>query len=176
MEFRCEGKVGAPVEVVYATVRDHLPRLVPFLENVERIEELERKPEGDGRLRLLNRWRADAGQVPPPVRPFLKPEMLEWLDHALWLDAEKAVDWRIEPSAFQGLYICQGRNHFTGDGANATLTIHGQLTLDPSRIPGVPTFLAKKVAPSVEAYLLERIKPNLVALATGVGKYLQSQG
>lgn len=175
MEFRCEGRVDAPLQVVYETVRDRLPLLVPHMDNVSAIHELERKPGATGQWQVLNRWRADPGQVPSAVRSFLKPEMLEWLDRATWHDAQTAVDWTIEPNAFKGLYHCHGRNQFVADGAGTRLVITGSLSLDPSKVPGLPTILAKRLVPTIEDYLVERIKPNLASLATGVGRFLKAQ-
>jgi hypothetical protein len=175
MEFTCEGVIDAPVEVVYATLRDDLPKLVPFLDNVSAIAELERKPGTAGKTHVLNRWRADAGNVPSAVRPFLKPEMLEWLDHAEWDDTGRHVDWWIEPPTFKDLYRCQGRNSVEERGSSAAIVIRAKLTLDPDKIPGVPGFLARKVAPAVEGYMVERIRPNLAGLAVGVGRYLKAK-
>lgn len=175
MDFQCEGRLRAPVAVVYATLRDDLPRLVPFLANVSAITELERKPLGAGHTAVLNRWRADAGNVPAAVRPLLKPEMLEWLDHADWDDAGSHVDWWIEPPAFKNLYTCRGRNRIVARGDETAIEITGTLTLDPDKIPGVPGFVARRVAPAVEAYLLDRIKPNLAGLAAGVAGYLAAK-
>ena len=175
MKFQCEGRVAASPDVVYAAIRDHLPRLTPYLDNVERIEELEREPLSPGRTRVLNRWRADAGNVPAAVRPFLKPDMLEWLDHAEWDDAGQHVDWRLEPNAFKELYACRGRNRMVAAGTGTRVVIEGDLNLDPSKVPGVPTFVAKRALPALEAYLIERIRPNLAALAEGVGRYLKAQ-
>lgn len=176
MDFRCEGRVDAPASVVYAIIRDELPSLVPFLDNVAAINELERKPGTTGRVSVLNRWRAEPGNVPSAVRPFLKPEMLEWLDHAEWSDADSWVDWWIEAPTFAKLYSCRGRNHVQSDGKGARIAITGALTVDPSNIPGVPSLLGRKMAPMVENYLIERIRPNLAGLADGVNRYLAAKG
>ena len=175
MEFRCEGRVDAPVEVVYAIIRDDLISLVPFLDNVAAITELERKPGAAGRTSVLNRWRAEQGNVPSAVRPFLKPEMLEWLDHAEWSDAESWVDWWIEAPTFRDLYKCKGRNHIQADGTGTRIAITGELTVDPTNIPGVPGFVGRKMAPMVENYLVERIRPNLAGLAVGVNRYMSAK-
>jgi len=175
MEFRCEGRVDAPPDVVYTTIRDDLTRLVPYLDNVAAIAELERKPVSAGRTAVLNRWRAEPGNVPSAVRPFLKPDMLDWLDHAEWSDAESWVDWWIEAPTFRDLYKCRGRNHVQPDGNGTRIAITGELSVDPANIPGLPTFVGRKMAPMIESYLIERIRPNLAGLAVGVGRYLAAR-
>jgi hypothetical protein len=175
MKFTAEGRVKAPVQTVYTIIRDELPRLAPFMDNVETIAELERTPKGDGKVYVLNRWHAEPGQVPAAARKAIKPEMLQWLDHANWDDAGQHVDWRIEAAAFKGLYECTGRNRVVADGDGAKILISADLTIDPSKVPGVPTFLAKKLVPAIESYLVERIKPNLSSLATGVAGFLASK-
>ena len=176
MRFEAEGRVpGATVDEVYPLLRDKLVDLVPFLDNVAAIQELERKPGAAG-PHLLNRWRADPGQVPSLVRGFLKPEMLEWLDHADWNDAERHVDWRIESAVFAGLYTCRGRNRVVAAGGDVRIVIGGELIVDAGKIPGLPRRLAGTVVPTLEAYLVDRMKPNMASLGTGVARYRDRMG
>jgi len=176
MDFTCEGRVKYPQTRVYEALRDDLTKLVPFLPNVATIEQLERKDTG-GTVTILNKWRAEAGSAPAAARPFLKPEMLEWLDHAAWNNDALLVDWWLEAPSFKKLYACKGTNKVVADGeGTCRVVIRGTLTVDPDGIPGVPFFLAKKVVPLIEGYLLERIKPNMEQLAVGVGQYLEKIG
>lgn len=175
MRFEAEGRVeGSTVDEVYVIIRDRLPELVPFLDNVSAITELERN-ERPGGQHVLNRWRADAGQVPSLIRGFLKPEMLEWLDHADWNDDGKHVDWRIESAVLKGLYSCSGRNRVVAAGDGVRIVISGELKVDPSRIPGLPRLLAGKIVPTLEGYLVDRMKPNMASLGTGVSRFLAAR-
>ncbi len=176
MRFEAEGYVAnAAQQLVYEIIRDKLVQLVPYLDNVSAIEEFTREPRDNGQ-HVLNRWRADAGQVPAVARKFIKPEMLEWLDHADWDDGEFWVDWRIEPARFQGMYSCSGRNRVVVDGDNVRIRIQGELTVDPKKIPGVPSFLVKRVLPAIESYLISRMKPNMASLGVGVTRFLAAGG
>ncbi len=175
MRFEAEGRVrGSSLDEVYEILRDKLTSLVPYLDNVAAIEELERSDAAAGQ-HVLNRWRADPGQVPSVVRGFLKPEMLEWLDHADWNDAGKYVDWRIESAVFKGLYSCSGRNKVVVDGADVRIVISGELKVDPGKIPGLPRLLAGKIVPALESYLVDRMKPNMASLGTGVSRFLAAR-
>ena len=174
MKFEAEGRVkSADLTTVYEIIRDRLPELVPFMDNVSAIETVERR-DGPNGPHLLNRWRADAGQVPAAARKIIKPEMLEWLDSADWNDAEHYVDWKIESAVFKGMYTCTGRNRVVVDGDDVRIVISGDMAVDPKRIPGLPGFLAKKVVPVVEGYLIERMKPNMASLGIGVQRFLAS--
>ncbi len=175
MRFEAEGRVtGSTVDEVYVIIRDQLVSLVPFLDNVAAISELERAPNAGGQ-HVLNRWRADAGQVPSLIRGFLKPEMLEWLDHADWNDEGKYVDWRIESAVMKGLYSCTGRNRVVADGSDVRIVIGGELKVDPGRIPGLPRILAGRIVPALESYLVDRMKPNMASLGTGVTRFLAAK-
>lgn len=176
MHFSAESRVtGASVERVYHIVRDKLPELAQFLDNVQAIEELQRKERPDGPY-ILNQWHADAGQVPAVARKFIKPEMLQWLDHADWVDAETLVNWRIESAVFAGLYTCGGVNRVVADGDGARIVISGELVVDPSKVPGLPRILARKLMPTLESYLVGRMKPNMASLGTGVQRFLAAKG
>jgi hypothetical protein len=176
MRFEAEGPVrGAAPAQVYAILRDELPKLVPYLDNVAAIDELKRTPGAAG-PQVLNRWRADPGQVPSVVRGLLKPEMLQWLDHAAWDDAGQHVDWRIEPAVFAGLYRCSGRNRVVEAPGGARIVISGELIVDAGAIPGVPRLLAGRVVPALESYLVERMRPNMASLGVGVERFLAAGG
>ena len=176
MRFEAEGHVrNSSQQQVYEIVRDRLVDLVPYLDNVSVIEELSREPRNNGQ-HVLNRWRADPGQVPAVARKFIKPEMLEWLDHADWSDKDHWVDWRIESARLKGMYSCSGRNQIVVDGDGVRIRIQGELTVDPKKIPGVPSFLVKRVLPAIESYLISRMKPNMASLGVGVSRFLAAGG
>ena len=56
------------------------------------------------------------------------------------------------------------------------LRIRGDLDVSLSGIPGVPRFLASRVAPHVEKYIVQLLTPNLLAVATGLERFLKDQG
>lgn len=175
MRFTAESRVsGTDVQQVYLIIRDKMVELVPFMDNVSEIEVMQREERPRG-PKILNRWQADAGQVPAIARKFLRPEMLQWLDHADWVDAETLVHWRIESAVFKGMYSCEGINSVVADGDGARIVVSGDLSVDPSRIPGLPRLLTKKVLPTIERYFVERMKPNMASLGSGVQRFLAAQ-
>ncbi len=173
MEIRCDDVVTHPIELVYEAMRDRLPEVTPFFQGVDSIEVVEKEVLGPGKLRLLNHWHGNRSVAPKAVRPFLTANLRSWIDHAEWDDARRAVRWRFETFHFGKLFDCQGENRFesTGDG-HTRIIIQGTLDLYPERVPGVPKFLARKLKPSIEKFILDLLGSNLADLAKGLQKFL----
>jgi|YNPNPStandDraft_1061719.scaffolds.fasta_scaffold06463_5 hypothetical protein len=164
-----------PIDVVYPLVRDNLKDLVPYLQNVKRIEVESRQDLGDGRVRLVNRWYA-VGEIPKVVQSVIKPEMLTWLDTATWDDKEKTCRWDIETMFFKENVKCSGINYYKPEGDGKTrLEITGDLTIVLKGIPGVPKLLEKKIASQVEKFIVRLLTPNMSSLARGVSEHLSRE-
>ncbi len=172
MELRFEQVISHPLENVYSTMRDRLAELVPHLVGVESILVQEREQLAPGRVRMLNLWQASPEAAPKAVRPFVSRKMLSWKDHAEWNDADHTVRWRFETSSFEKLFECQGSNRFEDLGGFARLRIEGELHIFLERLPGVPKFLAKRIAPKVEAFIGKIVGDNLRGLAGGLQAFL----
>jgi hypothetical protein len=69
-----------------------------------------------------------------------------------------------------------GTNRFLESGSGTLFEIHGDLTCDSSKVPGVPKLLARTVNNAAEKLLVGQIGPNLVQVAKGVGKFLAREG
>ena len=172
MDFEYSERVSHPLEAVYPVLRDHLDKLVPLLPNVESIVVSSREVESPGRTRIVNLWQGTTETVPRLARPFVKPEMNRWEDHALWLDDEHAVEWRFVTSSFDRLYDCSGVNRFAADGDGSRVLVSGTLDVYPERLRGVPKALARRARPKVEAWLIKMITPNLAELPKAIQTYL----
>ncbi|GBD27575.1 hypothetical protein HRbin30_02926 [bacterium HR30] len=178
MEFCRETKVHYPAALLLETMIERMEEIVPFLPNIASIETLTKKKHRDGTWEIVRRWEARAEQVPSVARRFLSAELLQWLDYALWVPAEYKVEWRQEPvyRAARGLYQCHGTNFFLPDSKDPNNTsrvrVSGFLEVHPERLPGVPAFLARRIAPQVEKFIIRLIEPNLAELAQGLETYL----
>jgi len=175
MKINSDQLITYPLELVYGTMRDRLCELVPFLSGVESIEVEEREEPGPGRLRLLNIWQAKHSSAPKAVRPFVTRKMLRFKDHAEWDDAAHAVSWRFETFTFDKLFDCSGRNRFEAAGANESrLIIEGELDVYPEKVPGVPRFMARKLKPKIEGFVVKLVGANLSDLAGGLQGFLDN--
>ncbi len=179
MEFDSETLVSHPAQAVLETMIDRMHDIVPFLDTVEAIEELSREDLGDGRLKIVRRWQGSESSAPPALAAFVTPEMLAWTDTAIWVPDEFYVDWSIATS-MSDLYECGGRNSFgpaPSDPESSTLMrVQGTLTVYPDKVPGVPGFLARRLAPQVEKFVVNLLKPNLTDVANGLQGYLDDRG
>lgn len=160
-----------PRPLVYATYRDKLVELVPFLPDVRQIE-IKSRREDSGCIYFTNIWHG-GGEIPALARAILSESMLSWTDYATWRDSEFTAEWRIEPHAFTEAVYCAGKNQFLADGSGTRIESSGELTIDPKKITGVPSFLAGKVGQTVEEFLSQKIEPNLRQVSKGVQHYLE---
>lgn len=173
MKLEADAKIPFSQELVFTTYRDRLPELVPYLPDIKRITVKSRDDEGVI-TKILNEWEAST-EIPKVAQSIVKPEMLEWLDHATWNADDKTVEWRIETKMFTQNVRCQGKNTVIADGDHAIFRLRGDLEVDLKGIPGVPRFLAGKVTPHVEKFVVQLLTPNLLAVASGVEQFLTAE-
>lgn len=174
MKLEADARIPFSREVVFATYRDRLPQMVPFLPNVKAIQVQKREEPAPGISTLLNLWEAKA-EVPKVAQGVLKPEMLAWLDHASWNQNDWTCDWRIETRMFTENVRCSGRNTYLVEGDLTILQIRGNLEVKLDGVPGVPRFLAGTVAPHVEKFIVQLLTPNLLSVAKGLEDFLRSE-
>ncbi len=173
MELVADAHLPFPRSVVFAAYRDKLVELLPFLPNVRKIEVKSRAEEG-GVVKLVNEWHG-GGEIPAVARAFVSEAMLSWTDRATWNEATWTCEWNIETHAFTEAVTCRGTNRFFEEAGGTKLEIRGTLAIDAKKIRGVPGLLAGKVGKAVEEVLVNKIQPNLVETARGLGKYLEQQ-
>lgn len=177
MKLEADARIAFPRETVYAAYRDRLPELTPYLPNVRAITVQSREEAVGGnpaRLDLVNLWEAKA-DIPSLLQGIVKPESLAWIDRAAWDDEAWACDWQIEPKIFSQNVRCSGRTSYRADGDATIQEIRGELEFDPSGIRGVPSFLAGRIAPTVEKFVVHLIRPNLLSVAEGLERFLKDQ-
>lgn len=162
-----------PRDLVFEAYRDKLPELDAYLPNIESITIERRIVRDDGCIELVNRWQAARSEVPAVIRPFIKPELLQWHDYAVWDSNEHVCRWRTEMVAFDGAIVSEGINYYRVIDEN-TMEVHltGTIQVDASKIPGVPRLMAGKVASAVESGVLKVTEPNLRAVNRGLEQYI----
>lgn len=173
MKIHSESLIGFPIELVYETYRDRLPEMVAYMPDVKKIEVLSRKDGEKGPL-LHNRWHAST-ELPAVLKPVIKPEMMRWDDFATWDDQARHVDWRIELATMKEQVRCSGRNRFIAEGDSTRVILTGDLQIDLKKVPGVPGFMAGKIAPQVEKFIVMLITPNLQKVNSSLEDFLKAQ-
>ena len=175
MKFRIEDRVPFPLDAVYTAQREQLAALAPYLNDIERIDVLEREELADGRIRFLNLWVGSGTDIPAMARSFIKPEMLRWKDFAFWNPADYSCEWSMELGFLPEAIQCSGRNVWTADGDATRCIIEGDIRIDAAKIPGVPRLMAGKLGEAVEKFVVRMIEPNLKKTSEGVANYLRAQ-
>ena len=69
--------------LVFETLRDRTPELAAIMPNVEGVDVLGRE-EVPPLVKLESRWQGAQHNIPALMRPFVRRELLAWLDHAVW--------------------------------------------------------------------------------------------
>jgi hypothetical protein len=163
-------QIPFPRDLVYATYRDCLTELLPYMPDVRAANIKSRRVDGADTYTVCE-WQG-GGEIPVAARAILNETMLSWTEYDHWNAAEFFLEWRIETHAFTEAVSCQGKNRFIEDGACTRVESRGELRIDPSKIQGVPSFLAGGIAGVVEDFLGKKIEPNLRQIGMGVSKYL----
>lgn len=166
--FKCVMVVRHPQPLVWDTVRDRLPELVPYMSDVASIVTESREEPARGVVRLVNRWTAKA-PIPRALAGVLRPEMLGWTDYAEWRDAEGTCGWRIEPRFFPDRVKCAGlaRYETAMAGRGTRVTFEGSL-----EIAAGGGFLAGPVSGAIESFVTSLIPRNAQNLYRAVGSFL----
>ncbi|MEE8410712.1 MAG: SRPBCC family protein [Myxococcota bacterium] len=165
MYIENEDRIDHPLDLVYPLVRDDLPKLLPYLPDVEELVQISYERTSETRVTIVNEWRAKAA-VPKMVAKFLPPDVFRWTDSALWKDVEHRVEYRLEGFGYE----VDGNNSFTADGDGTVLKITATVTIHPEKFK-IPRLLFKKVFPAVEGAVKRAVQPNLTALARGLQSY-----
>jgi hypothetical protein len=177
MNFEKSSVVSHPAPLVLETMIERMHEVVPFMPSVNAIELTSREELPNGQLRIVRRWLGSMDNAPSALRPFLSEEVMGWTDTALWTPADYRVDWTLSTSMGR-LYDCSGTNFFEPEPADpegsTRMRVTGTLQVYPERLPGLPKFLGKRLAPQVEKFIVGLITPNLTDVAIGLQGYLDA--
>ncbi len=173
MKFRSESLIHHPLEAVFSAYRDRLPEVVPYLDDIASVVVASRKEEGDV-VRLHNTW-SSSREVPAVAKAFLRPDQLAWDDHAVWRTSDHTCGFSILTRAFGDAVTCTGTNTFSAVAGGTRVVLEGDFVVAIYGIPGVPSFLAKRIVPEVEKFIVGLIQPNLEKTNAAVGRFLDDQ-
>jgi hypothetical protein len=175
VKFTITEEIAHPRERVFRTQRDRLVELVPYIPNVEKVVVEETHVEGTS-VRFLNRWTVASADIPTAVKGFLKPEHLTYIDRAKWDEATWRCEWELVITALPDAVTARGITSFTDEGDATIVRLDGEFIIHPDRVPGVPGFLARTIAPSLEKFVVGLLQPNLKKTAHAVGQFIDDHG
>jgi hypothetical protein len=168
-------EVAYPREKVFETFREDLEELIPHLPDIESIEQKKYERIDDVTVEVVRLWKAKDEDVPKLARKFIKPEMLQWTDTAIWHEDVWTCDWSMEVGFLSEAITAEGTNRYIDNGDSTKIEISGDLKVDAKHIPGVPRLLAGKVGDAVEKFVVKLITPNLTDVNRGLERYLEEQ-
>jgi hypothetical protein len=172
LKFSLVDEIPHPRELVFSTHRDKMLEFVQYLPNVASVV-IESRIEEGPIVKLVNVWTGASEEVPAPVRPLLRTEHLMWVDRAQW-DADRwRCDWEITLSAIPEAVSARGFNTFLEEGNETIIQMNGEFLIHPERVSGVPTFVAKRAAPSLERFVVGLLQPNLRRSNQAVQQYIE---
>ena len=178
MDFKTNNRLEHPAADVLDIMIRNMEKVVPYMPTIDSIETEKFEERENGQIYILRKWKGSAETAPRAIQKFLSDDMLTWHDDALWNPKDYEVEWSLR-SSLGKLYDCGGVNSFgphPDDPETASLiSLSGTLTIYPERIPGIPKFIAKRVAPQVESFILKLISPNLTEVVNGLEGYFKAQ-
>lgn len=174
MKFSIKESIPFPREQVFSAQRDQMPELTSYLNDIDSITVESREDDG-AVTKLVNLWVAGGTDIPAAARSFVKPEMLRWTDYATWNQDEWKCEWNLVLGFLQEAVSVSGVTTFAESNDRTTVTIAGDITIKADKIPGVPRFMAGKVGPVVEKFVINLIKPNLKKTNEGISNYLRDK-
>ncbi|TVQ91043.1 MAG: hypothetical protein EA397_11145 [Deltaproteobacteria bacterium] len=174
MKIRSESILQHPLERVYRAYRDEMPAIASTIPDIAEVRAL-RVEEREGGVSIHNEW-ISAAKLPPGLSKVVRPEHLRWDDFAEWNDTTHEVGWKIKTRVFTDQIRCGGTNRFVAHGSEATkIILDGELRIDIRSLPGVPSFVARKLGPRLESFFVGLITPNLKQVNTYLERYLDER-
>ncbi len=172
MAYLLEKKIllNASKEKVWKTYRDKLPKLVSAMPTVEEIKVISRE-ENEEEIKLLNRWKISGG-LPKALKKLIPIKLLSYNDEAIWKQNEYICYFIETPIDGSEIYKCIGKNIFSDQGDQTILTISFELVIYPEKIPGVPSFIARKIVPKIEKIISNEVAKNLASTAKVVEVFI----
>jgi hypothetical protein len=169
--FRSLVVLKRPVQELWTNMRDRLPELAAGIVDVESVQQLERRDDGDGIVRITNRWRSSQ-TIPPLVRPILRTDQASWVDRNAWDIRTLTCAWSIEPDFLAEYLSCTGETTFaeTMAGRGTRVTFAGTLELKPGLMEALGSLAA--IGPGfIESIVTSAIPRNLRAVAEAAAAF-----
>lgn len=175
MKLYSRDELDFPLDLVYETLRDKLPEIAEGLPNVKKVDVESREEEGNI-IRFVNRWHG-VGEIPKAVKAIIKPDMLSWIDRAVWNADDHTCHWQLEVQFFRDNIRCAGVNYYKPLGKDRTaIEITGNLDISVKGIRGVPRLLENKLSVQIEKFLGKMVTPNLSNVNKKLDEYLKARG
>lgn len=175
MNFNSVTILKHPVDIAWNTMLHALPEIAIRVDELESITETERNTNEDGTIKVVSLWIARP-KVPAMVMKYIKPEMLEWNDIAVWLPSEKKIEWEIFSHHFHEQMKCSGYTQFEPamGGRGCKLSFSGNLNWNGKIISSGLGFIDNTVAKGAEGILTQLIPSNFRKITDALDAHIKS--
>jgi hypothetical protein len=173
MDIFIKSSIPYPIQSVYEAMRDHMPKLVLYMPNIQQIIVEKREQKGNV-LFLQNRWIPAQTEIPAVARSFIDSNNTYWIDHAQWEDNAQSCSWRLEMGFMTERVTCTGTTAFAELRSDQTeMIIKGTLTLNLKGL--VPRLLLGRATKGIEGFVGKMVEPNFRKTTEALTAYLSSQ-
>jgi hypothetical protein len=168
--------IQAPLESVFSLVRDRLPEVVPYLPNIKKIDVIKKQEDATKEHTMItNHWFANI-EIPSVAKGFIKEDLFSWKDEAVWHNKDFFVEYTLISFWASDIYTAKGKNYFKAlDKGFTELRVTCEVTIHPDKVPGIPSFLVKKVLPTLGPMIENVLRPNLSGLGKGLNQFFSQQ-
>ncbi len=163
--------VKYPLDLTWVKLRDNLPEIAKYLQDIDKIVEDERNNSDSNEVKITNIWYA-APKIPAVVKNYLKSDMFIWTDYADWDQRDFNCRWNIKPHAFSEYVNCKGVTSFESAiaGRGTKITFSGSLELSPgSKGNAVFGGIAFNL---IESFIVKLIPNNFMKLTSALSAYM----
>ncbi|MDP2316924.1 MAG: hypothetical protein Q8P41_28790 [Pseudomonadota bacterium] len=160
MRFSLTEAVAFPRERVFRFQRDRMPELLSDLRSVASVETLEVHVDGP-RMRGVKRWTGATAGLPASVVGLFPANAFQWVDTSTWDESDFSVTWGHRHERWPDAMRARGTNRFEANGEDTLLSLDGELTLYPERVPGVPAAVGEAVRPLLERLVVAQLRATL---------------
>ncbi|WP_013323768.1 hypothetical protein [Gloeothece verrucosa] len=163
-------QIPFPRSLVYATFRDNVVDLVPYVPSIKNLQLKSRveKPEQVECVYILR----GVGEIPSLLKPWLNEDLLTWTEYDVWKASNFTLEWRIRTHAFTEAVHWAGINSFFEQGNTTLVKSRCELKIDHKALKNIPFIMRSQVAQLAEHYLAKQSEPSLSLMSEGVRRYL----
>ena len=166
--------VHQPIDVVFDLLKNNIKDLLPYLPNIDKIEEKSRKKTSK-KEDVVSTWTARA-EMPSILKKIANPELFSWDDIATWDLEKKKVTYKLESKLASNLYTAEGENRLVAIDDNTTEMIFMcEVIPHPENFPGVPKLLAKRIVPAIDGVIKVLLEPNFTSMNEGIQEYFKNK-
>lgn len=174
MNFKTISIIKFPIDIAWNIMMNYLPEIAKDVDDLESITEIERQPNTDGTIKVVNVWKAKP-KLPAIVTKYINPDMLTWTDTAWWDEKDKIVNWQIRSHHFHEEMHCKGSTAFETamGGKGCRLTFSGSLEWKGKVLSVGLGIFDNTIAKATEGVLTQMIPSNFRKITEVMSKYIE---